>query len=414
MAGPLTDAVAELRRWAASGAMALTGRRQGPPTASPGRPASTVTDALRRIRAVHPAVPLPGVGLLGERAAAAGLRRDAPRSCGGVFRVLRTRDGHLGLSLPRDDDLAAVPALVSAQVDDAWEAVAAWSAGTGTAEAVDRARLLGLACAPVVSTSPAQPLRPPAVVAPLGTRKLTDRPLVVDFTSLWAGPLCAHLLSLCGAEVVKVESVHRLDGGRHGSAAFYDLLHAGHRSVTVDFDSPADMDRLRRLVHRADLVLEASRARALHRRGLVAADVVAAGTSWLSVTAYGRDQDLIGFGDDVAAGAGLLTADLFPCGDALADPLTGVTAAACAVEALAGPQAVLIDVSMHTVAARAVVGGIAPHEVVRRDGAWWVDCDAGRFPVADPRLRPASGVAAMPGAHNGGFRRDPAAARRRR
>ncbi|WP_228034365.1 hypothetical protein [Streptomyces spongiae] len=100
MAGPLTGAVAELRRWAASEAMALTGRVQGPPSAAPGRPASTVADALRRIGAVHPTVPLPGVRLLGKRAAAADLRRDAPRSCGGAFRVLRTRDGHLGLSPP--------------------------------------------------------------------------------------------------------------------------------------------------------------------------------------------------------------------------------------------------------------------------------------------------------------------------
>jgi len=174
----------------------------------------------------------------------------------------------------------------------------------------------------------------------------------VDFTSLWAGPLCANLLSLCGAEVVKVESVRRLDGARRGPPAFYDLLHGGHRSVTVDFGSPGDLDLLRRLVGRADLVLEASRARALRRLDIVAEDVVSSGTCWLSITAYGRDQDLIGFGDDVAAGAGLVTAELFPCGDALADPLTGVTAAAFAVEALAGRDAVVVDVSMQAVAGR--------------------------------------------------------------
>lgn len=404
MAGPLTDAPSELRLWAASGAMALTGRRVGPPTASPGRPASAVADALRRIRAIHSAAPLPDVGILAERAAAAGLHRNAPRSCGGAFRVLRTSDGHLGLSLPRDDDLATVPALVARPVDDIWPAVAAWASDTATADAVDRARLLGLACAPV-SASPVQPARSPALTTRRGTREVPDRPLVVDLTSLWAGPLCAQLLSLCGAEVVKVESVSRLDGARRGSAAFYDLLHAGHRSVTVDFDSPADMDRLRELVQSADLVLEASRARALRRLGIVAEDVISAGTCWLSITAYGRDQDLIGFGDDVAAGAGLVTVDLFPCGDALADPLAGVTAAAYAVEALAGNDAVLIDVSMHAVAAAAALGEIAPHEVIRRDGAWWVDCDAGRFPVADPRMRQASSGAATPGQHNEGLLR---------
>lgn len=402
----MTEAAAELRRWAASGAMALTGRQHGPPTAAPGRPASAVAEALQRIRAVCPDAPLPDIRLLGERAAAAGLRRGAPWSCGGAFRVLPTADGHVGLSLPRADDLAAVPALVSASVDAPWAAVEKWSAETSTADMICRARLLGMACAPV-STSAAPQLRPPALVSRRGTRTMSDRPLVVDLTSLWAGPLCAHLLSLCGADVIKVESVHRLDGARHGPGAFYDLLHAGHRSVTLDFDSPADIDRLRELMVGADLVLESSRSRALRRLGIVADDIVATGTSWLSITAYGRDQDLIGFGDDVAAGAGLVTADLFPCGDALADPLTGATAAAYAAEALASRDAVLVDVSMHAVASAAAVGDIAAHEVLLHDGNWWVECEAGRFPVSAPRARTAPCRAAAPGDHNSEHRCGP-------
>jgi len=392
----MTDQSSETILWARSGAMALTGRSDGPPCVAPGRAASTVRTALDRIHSVHVTAPLPGVELLGERAAAAGLARRAPWSCGGAFRVVRTADGHLGISLPRDTDLAAVPALVEAPVEEPWSAVEAWAATCPTRAAEERAHLLGLACA-AVEIGDAVASRPPALVTSYGRRTHADRPLVVDFSSLWAGPLCAHLLSLCGANVVKVESTQRLDGARRGPRAFFDLLHAGHLSASVDFTSARDMSRLRDLVLRADLVIEASRARALRRVGLVAEDVVAAGTSWLSITAYGRDQDVIGFGDDVAAGAGFVTPEYFPCGDALADPLAGVTSAAYATEALATDEALLIDLSMHAVAARAAKGDVESHEVTLRGDTWWVECDAGAVPVAAPRLRPAIGSASPPG-----------------
>ena len=371
--------------WAASGAMALTGRADGPPRLAPGRPASAVREALDRVAAAFPGTALPGIGLLGERAALAGLRRRGPWSCGGAFRAVRTADGWLGLSLPRPDDVALVPALVgSAEVGDPWAAVAAWAGPRTTAEAAERAALLGLAHA----AAPAAAADRPAVVRTvLGVREPRQRPLVVDLTSLWAGPLCAHLLGLAGADVVKVESVDRPDGARRGEPRFFDLLHRGHREARLDFR--ADTDALRRLIAGADLVLEASRPRALRQLGIDAAEVVGAGTSWLSITARGRDSDTIGFGDDVAVAAGLYIVDgddVLPCGDALADPLAGVTAAAEAAEALRSPEARLIDLSMLHVAA-ATTGPTAPHEVVRRGDGWWVEDGSGTFAVEEPYAR---------------------------
>ncbi|GAB2869516.1 CoA transferase [Nocardioides pacificus] len=63
-----------------------------------------------------------------------------------------------------------------------------------------------------------------------------------------AGPLCAHLLGLDGARVVKVESTTRPDGARRGPAAFFELLHAGHAQLTLDLAT--DVDVLRELVAR--------------------------------------------------------------------------------------------------------------------------------------------------------------------
>ncbi|MCW0213922.1 MAG: CoA transferase, partial [Pseudonocardia sp.] len=220
---------------------------------------------------------------------------------------------------------------------------------------------------------------------------------VVDFSALWAGPLCAHLLGLGGARVVKVETPARPDGARRGDPDFYRLLHAGHRSVVLD---PATVDgraALAALVDSADVVIEASRPRALAGFGLDAAASAAAGTTWVSITAAGRGSTRVGFGDDVAAGAGLVAVDgdgpVF-CGDALADPLTGLTAA---VRVLTSPPGTLLDVAMADVVAGTLDGTPSYPTRVFDDG-WTVDTADGPVPVALPRPRRAVGDAPAAGA----------------
>lgn len=371
---------AEIADWARSGAMALTGRADGPPLVAPGRPATVVREQLAQLGENVP-------GLLGERAAYAGLSRRGPWSCGGVMRVLPTADGHVALSLARPDDVTLVPALVgTTDVTDPWAAVAAWARDQRATEVEERLLLLGLPGG-AVRTGP--PERPAVLTTALGRRVPRERPLVVDLTSLWAGPLCAHLLGRAGARVVKVESRSRPDGARAGHPEFYALLHGGHDEVTLDLAQPAGRDQLRQLLHDADLVLEASRPRALRHLGIEADDMVRAGTSWLSITAAGRASDAVGFGDDAAARAGLVVADqgdLLPVGDAIADPLTGVRAAVEANAALASSEAVLIDVSMIDVVAETLTE-MPEHEVRRRDGRWVVEHAGGVDQVREPERR---------------------------
>lgn len=398
--------------WASSGAMWLTGRADGPPRTAPGHPALLAHRELARLAEATSArtglLPvLPGLTVLGERAAVAGLSRQGPRSCGGSFRALPTSDGWISLSLARENDFDLVPALIeSTEIDDPWDAVEQWAACRTSAEAVARIRMLSLPGHVVLTDAPADAPRRSSVVTSLGGRRtqVRDRPLVVDLTSLWAGPLCAHLLGLGGADIVKVESTRRPDGARRGPAAFYNLLHAGHRSVALDFTDPADVDRLIGLLQRADLVLESSRPRAMTQLGVPVDDLVADGVSWLSITAAGRDSDEVGFGDDVAVGAGLHIEDrgeLLPCGDALADPLTGIVAARCAAEALLSQDAMLLDVSMHDVCLEAVADRKVPAATVEQDadGVWWVDTGVARTPVAAPVARRSAGQAAQLGQH---------------
>ncbi len=190
--------------------------------------------------------------------------------------------------------------------------------------------------------------------------------LVVDLSALWAGPLCGDLLAGEGATVIKVESTTRPDGARRGTPSFFDLLNGRKRSVALDFGTAGGLGALRRLIRRADVVIEASRPRALEQLGLVAADMVRDGGPqvWVSITGYGRDGrgsagadavQHVGFGDDTAAAGGLVAwsdggAPLF-CADAVADPVTGLTAAHECLDALARGGRWLLDVSMAGVAA---------------------------------------------------------------
>jgi hypothetical protein len=105
------------------------------------------------------------------------------------------------------------------------------------------AQLLGVPAAALPagarpSTAGSTPWRATRVASPSARVRLTGA-LVADLSSMWAGPLCARLLGLAGADVIKVESPDRPDGARRGNREFFDWLHAGHRSLAVDFRTRA-------------------------------------------------------------------------------------------------------------------------------------------------------------------------------
>jgi crotonobetainyl-CoA:carnitine CoA-transferase CaiB-like acyl-CoA transferase len=184
--------------------------------------------------------------------------------------------------------------------------------------------------------------------------------LVVDLSSLWAGPLCGQLLAEAGARVIKVESIGRPDGARRGPAAFFDLLNGPKRSVALDLASAAGRRDLRAVLAAADVVIESSRPRALQQLGVDVPDVLGQPEGprvWVSITSHGRGpgQGLrVGFGDVAAVAGGLVAGeDAAPCflADAVADPLTGLVAAAAVLEALSAGGSWLIDAAMAPMAA---------------------------------------------------------------
>jgi len=361
--------------WARSGAMALTGRPGEAPLHSVGRPASRARGAalvLELLTAEHRRIVVDGGALLGERAALTGSTRHGGTSVGGATRMLRTADGWWALSLAREDDLALIPALLEDMPgDDCWASVEAWARARTGAEVVARAALLGLAAGELTS-SPA-PVAPWSIrsVPVASSRPRADRPLVVNLGSLWAAPLCAQLLGLGGAQVVHVESPHRPDGARRGNTTFFDLLHAGHESVALDLESPSGRAALLDLLRAADVVIEASRPRALRALGLSADAVFPGGgpAVWARITGHGQAANRIGFGDDAAVAGGLVGWDeqgpVF-AGDAIADPLTGMHAAVAILACLTAPGSWLIDLSLRDVAASVTARG-ATKGTVRAD-----------------------------------------------
>lgn len=401
--------------WAGSGLMALTGRADGPPCLLPSALAACADGALAALASLGPAGALSGLRgswLLAERAAYTGWSRAGAVSMGGSCRLLATADGELAVNLAREDDWALLPAWLEVEVDADWSSVATALRERSSSALVEQGRLLGLALA----RSP-EPRLPPGSVAtpgfplspfPRGERGTIRRPRVVDLSSLWAGPLCAHLLQRLGAEVIKVESTQRPDGARRGAPEFFDLLNAGKRSVALDLASPAGRERLRVLLSQADIVIEASRPRALRQMGIEAEAWLREnpGLTWLSLSGYGREpewENAIAYGDDAGVAAGLSAllrqahGESLICGDAIADPLSGIHAALAAWASWRQGGGQLLALSLAGVV-RAALDFDTPSDVPARMADWSRVLALNGQPVAAPRRRAAAGTAAALGA----------------
>jgi crotonobetainyl-CoA:carnitine CoA-transferase CaiB-like acyl-CoA transferase len=125
---------------------------------------------------------------------------------------------------------------------------------------------------------------PPRALSP------AERPLsgvrVLDLTRVIAGPVCGRTLAAHGADVLRVTAPHLpsiepldIDTGR------------GKFSAQVDLRDPAGRRVLRRLLARADVVVQAYRPGALAARGFGPEDAAAVrpGIVYVSLFAYGHE-----------------------------------------------------------------------------------------------------------------------------
>jgi crotonobetainyl-CoA:carnitine CoA-transferase CaiB-like acyl-CoA transferase len=377
--------------------------------------------------------------VLAFRASLNGWTRRGMVSANGTCRILRAADGWVAVNLARPDDLLAVPAVLGRELTGAgaqavtggaaeahvetrlapgdsvvsepvadgpvWAALRAEAATRPAAELAAAAQEVGIPAAPLPELPPGRPVGPrqgrpgaagvaaapplpppaPVTMTHLGTAGSAPA-LVLDLSAMWAGPLCASILARAGWRVLKVEDARRPDGARSGPAAFYAELHGGSQTVILDFGSASGRATLHGLAAQAGVVVESSRPRALRRLGLVAEDWLRAspGRVWVSVTGYGREdpRQRVAFGDDASAAGGLVAwapngSPVF-CGDAIADPLSGLHAALAALAARRAGGGWLADVAMAGVSAdlaRPARAPAWPHVIARgatAEAAWTV------------------------------------------
>ncbi len=407
--------------WARSGAMWLTGDQQ-PLTVS--APLALATQgAFLALQTLAPKLrdflgeDFPAEALLGERAAIAGYQRQGSTSCGGSCRLLQTADGVIALNLARDDDWELLPALLSACPPPADIPAGDW------ATLIDNLKLqrtdhllalgkeLGLGLANADNKPAAEHWY--QLTETSQSERRNSSPLVVDLSSLWAGPLCGSLLAASGARVIKVESQSRPDGARLGPAAFFDLMNSRKQSLALDFKSEIGVKSLHKLLEQADIVIEGTRPRALQQLGIHAEQLLArkAGQIWVSITGYGRSPacaQRIAYGDDAGVAAGLSRllyeqhGQYAICGDAIADPITGLHAALAASALWRQGHGGLLDINLCDVVRHASHPrcDMSAWQVTGDAGQWWIHKGTQRQPIAAPRARQSRGQAPALGADN--------------
>ncbi|MGB8276309.1 MAG: CoA transferase [Alphaproteobacteria bacterium] len=97
---------------------------------------------------------------------------------------------------------------------------------------------------------------------------------VVDLTRVLAGPYCTMVLADLGARVVKVETPDTGDDARHigpfvnGKSAYFMSLNRGKESIALDLRDDKDKGVFKRLLERADVLVENFRPGTMERLGL--------------------------------------------------------------------------------------------------------------------------------------------------
>jgi CoA:oxalate CoA-transferase len=125
---------------------------------------------------------------------------------------------------------------------------------------------------------------------------------VVDFSTLVAGPWATRLMADCGAEVIKVEAADEGDLLRHappivdGMSRVFAQFNRGKKSIALDLKSATGVETARRLVARADVVVENFRPGVMARLGLGFAEAKAANQRlvYCSISGFGQQGPLAG------------------------------------------------------------------------------------------------------------------------
>lgn len=115
---------------------------------------------------------------------------------------------------------------------------------------------------------------------------------VVSLEQAVAAPLCTRRLVLAGAEVFKIERpggdfARHYDQAVAGESAYFVWLNAGKKSVLLDLQDPAERQLLRRLIARADVLIQNLKPGAMAKLDLDLAALRAADPRLITVSIAG-------------------------------------------------------------------------------------------------------------------------------
>ena len=230
---------------------------------------------------------------------------------------------------------------------------------TATEPSPSRPPLLGEHTDEVLSTLPAKPgprsegilltrpkgapLAPPGASSDHGNES-NPLPLegvrVLDLSMFFAGPVCAQIAADAGADVIKVESIQRIDGWR-GSASggngelpswesspYFNWVNRNKRDLTLNLTDPRGVEIVKTMAKDADILIENYTPRVMAKFGL----------SWetlreinprlvmISLSGFGADspwRDYVAFGMSTEQMGGFTHLTGYPDGDPLFTGTTG-------------------------------------------------------------------------------------------
>ncbi len=124
--------------------------------------------------------------------------------------------------------------------------------------------------------------------------------LVLDFSQFLAGPSCCLRLADLGAEVIKVERPQGGDLSRRlyladqsfgGDSALFHTINRNKESLAADLKNPADLERVKALIRRADVMVHNFRPGVMERLGLDYATVAQLNPRliYAAITGYGTE-----------------------------------------------------------------------------------------------------------------------------
>src|SRR5919204_2253666 len=148
----------------------------------------------------------------------------------------------------------------------------------------------------------------PAIAASSALSRLR----ILDFTRVRAGPTCIRQFADFGADVIKIESPPGVDpnegmGGPRDGPDFQNL-HRNKRSLTLNLKKPAGVAALKRMVKKADVLVENFRPDVKRRLGIDYKQLARINPKliYASISGFGQDGPYAnrpGF-DQIAQGMG--------------------------------------------------------------------------------------------------------------